>query len=397
MKKLVDRICPVCGSPHLELFFEMLKVPVNCNLLWTEQQAAQNCTKVDIQLAFCSSCGFITNVAFDPTQFDYDQDYENSLHYSPRFQQYAESLAANLVERYNLHDKDIIEIGCGKGDFLISICELGKNRGVGFDPTYVPRAEHQAIASQVQFIQDYYSDRYKDYKADLIVCRHTLEHIPNPVDLLKPLRQAIGDRLDTAIFFEVPNGLDTFRNLAVWDIIYEHCSYFAPPALAQVFAHCGFQVDNIYETFEGQFLCLEALPIDEKIANSTTNIQREEVELLSRDIASFTDKFQTKIETWKHKLTQIAQAGQRAVVWGAGAKGTIFLILLQCQDLIKYIVDINPRKQGMYIAGGGQQIVSPEFLRQYQPDLVIVMNPIYEKEIQQAIADLGCHAQSISV
>ena len=52
-------------------------------------------------------------------------------------------------------------------------------------------------------------------------------------------------------------------------------------------------------------------------------------------------------------------------------------------------MDINPRKQGMYVAGTGQQIVPPEFLKYYQPDVVIVMNPIYESEIRQIIEGLG--------
>ncbi len=387
--------CPVCASPHQEIFFEMLAVPVYCNLLWSERHAAQNCPKGDIKLAFCPSCGLITNLAFDPAKLAYSQDYENSLHYSPRFQEYAQSLAAQLVKRHNLYEKNIIEIGCGKGDFLISLCELGNIRGVGFDPSYVPRPEHHQFQGQVQFIQDFYSERYKDYQAELICCRHTLEHILNPADLLKPLRQAIGDRLNTVVFFEVPNALNTFRYMAVWDIIYEHCCYFAPVSLAQAFSYCGFQVCNLSESFEGQFLCLEALPAAGKSANLDRQI--DEVEQLSRDITFFTNKFQAKLETWQRKLNRIAEAKQRAVVWGAGSKGVVFLNLLKLQDSLKYAVDINPRKQGMYVAGTGQQIVPPEFIKEYQPDIVIVMNPIYEGEIRQYVAGLGLTSELICV
>jgi len=78
------------------------------------------------------------------------------------------------------------------------------------------------------------------------------------------------------------------------------------------------------------------------------------------------------------ELEQIKGKGQRAVVWGAGSKGVTFLNVLNIQDQIEYVVDINLRKQGMYIAGTGQQIVPPEFLRNYQPDVVIVMNLIYK-------------------
>ncbi|NEP58289.1 MAG: class I SAM-dependent methyltransferase [Symploca sp. SIO2G7] len=395
MNNLSDQTCPICDSSHLEQFFEMLEMPVYCNLLWPEQQAAQNCPKGDIKLAFCPNCGLITNVAFDPTKLGYSQDYENSLHYSPRFQEYAQSLATGLVERNHLYDKDIIEIGCGKGDFLISLCELGNNRGVGFDPSYVPRSEHSSMEDQVQFVQDFYSEDYQNYQADLIACRHTLEHIPNPADLLHPLRQAIGNRLSTRVFFEVPNALDTFRNLAVWDIIYEHCCFFTSTSLIKAFTSCGFKVSNVREEFGGQFLCLEAVPTDAEVL--LTNEGQDEVEALSRNITTFTTKFNAKVETWQQKLAQITQAGKKVVVWGAGSKGVTFLNILKLQDLVEYAVDLNPRKQGMYVAGTGQKIVPPELMRDYQPDVVIVVNPLYEQEIRQLLAGWGLHPEFICV
>jgi C-methyltransferase C-terminal domain/Methyltransferase domain len=382
-------------SADLEIFFSMLDVPVYCNHLWRSPEAARNCPKGDIKLAFDKRTGAIVNVAFDPAKLDYNIDYENSLHYSPRFQEYAQSLANDLVERHRLDGKTIIEVGCGKGDFLVSLCALGNNRGIGFDPTYVPRPEHQPIADRVTFIQDYYSERYQNYQADLIVCRHTLEHIPNPAELLKPLRRAIGDRLETAVFFEVPNGLDTFRRLAIWDIIYEHCCYYIPSSLVQAFASHGFQVQQVYETYEGQFLCLEALPISEEQAN--IEVPEKEIETLRSDLDSFTLRFQAKIADWEQNLSQIAAKGQRAVVWGAGSKGVTFLNILKNQSVIEYIVDLNPRKQGKYLPGTGQKIVPSEFLRQYQPDVVIVMNPIYRDEIGQMLADMGCKSDLICV
>jgi len=69
--------------------------------------------------------------------------------------------------------------------------------------------------------------------------------------------------------------------------------------------------------------------------------------------------------------------------------------MLKIKDQIEYIVDINPHKQGKYISGTGQQIVPAEFLRDYQPDVVIVMNPIYKKEIQQTVKELGLTTEFI--
>jgi SAM-dependent methyltransferase len=450
MTAFLEHACSVCGSPHLEPFFTMSDVPIFCNVLHSEQDEARNCPKGDIKLAFCPSCGFITNVAFDPDKLIYSQDYENSLHYSPRFREYIDDLAKQLIARYDLHNKNIIEIGCGKGDFLVSLCELGNNRGVGFDPSYIARAEHRHLGEKVKFVQDFYSEKYKDYQADLICCRHTLEHVANPADLLIPLRKAIGDRLDTVVFFEVPNAIDTFHRLAIWDILYEHCTYFVPSSLKRVFSDYGFKVTNLSEAFAGQFLCLEALPVVEEVTLSDRNLileqslisatkerelvqvgastqntvletstsvvpgyqnwtdsatyllpeidsESEEVELLQRDIENFTTNFQAKIAIWQHKLAQIAQTKQRAVVWGAGAKGVTFLNLLKVRGAIEYIVDMNFRKHWKYVAGTGQQIVPPEFLQAYRPDVVIVMNPIYEEEIRQLLADLGLNCEVFPV
>ena len=393
--KLSDEIYPELISPNPEVFFVMLDMPIFCNVLWSDQQSAQNCARGDIKLAFCPETGFINNVAFDPGRLEYSQAYENSLDFSPCFQAYAKSLALRLVERHDLHGKDIIEIGCGKGDFLLSLCELGNNRGIGFDPSYVLRPEHSNLEDRVKFIQDFYSERYTNYESDFIACRHTLEHIQEPPTLLRTLRRAIGDRINTAIFFEVPNALDTFRNMAIWDIIYEHCCYFAPVSLAYAFASCGFRVCEITEEFQGQFLCLEAMPNEE--GADLTDWQAEEINQLANDIANFSINFQNKVDIWKDKLEEIANKGQRAVVWGAGSKGVTFLNVLQLQQQIRYVVDINPRKQGMYVAGTGQQIVPPEFLRHYQPDIVIVMNAAYEEEIHQLVQNLGLETQLMCV
>lgn len=383
------------SPPNLEVFFEMLDVPIYCNLLWSQQEAAKNCPKGDIRLAFNPSNGLISNIAFDPTKLDYDRDYENSLHYSSRFQQYAQSLTEDLVECYQLDNKDIIEIGCGKGDFLVSLCELGNSRGIGFDPTYIPRSEHEHMSDRVTIIQDFYSEKYRDYQADLICCRHTLEHVTNPENLLKPLRQAIGDRLKTAVFFEVPNSLHTFRNLAIWDIIYEHCLYFVPTSLIEAFISHGFKVEKVREVFDGQFICLEATPVESDRVIYSQEV--ESLETLKQDLAVFKDKFQATVDNWVNKLIHFEAEEKKVVVWGAGSKGVTFLNIFKDRGSIDYIVDLNPRKQGMYLPGSGQKIVPPAFLQNYQPDVVIVMNPIYIDEIRQSIANLGLSPELICV
>ena len=63
-----------------------------------------------------------------------------------------------------------------------------------------------------------------------------------------------GERMNTIVFFEMPNVMYTLKDLGIWDLIYEHCSYFSVPSLREVFRACGFTVKELHELYEGQFL-----------------------------------------------------------------------------------------------------------------------------------------------
>jgi len=174
-------ICPVCRSSSTNEFLEIPQVPAHCNLLWGTSDDALKAPRSDIVLMFCENCEHIFNCAFDPKLMEYTQQYENSLHFSQLFQGYAKELAKRLIETYNLHGKSIIEIGCGKGEFLTLLCEMGGNQGVGFDPSYENVGKKISTESaKITFIKDFYSERYMDYKCDFICCRHVLEHIQYP-------------------------------------------------------------------------------------------------------------------------------------------------------------------------------------------------------------------------
>jgi hypothetical protein len=89
--------------------------------------------------------------------------------------------------------------------------------------------------------------------------------------------------------------------------------------------------------------------------------------------------------------------GKKIVLWGSGSKGVAFLTTLGIRDEVEFVVDINPRKHGTFMAGTGQEIVSPEFLQEYEPDIVVIMNPAYKGEISSALDGLGLVPQVVAV
>jgi hypothetical protein len=389
--------CTVCRSDEIRPLLLIDGVPAHCNLLWPGRQEALAATRGDIHLCFCPQCGHLFNAAFDAERMAYTQEYENSLHFSPLFQEYATALAQELIERHDLRGKEIVEIGSGKGDFLHLLCALGDNRGIGFDASYVPDPEKE-LGGRVRFVQEFYSEANSWQAADLVCCRHVLEHIERPDEFVAMVRRSLGDRRtaasETAVFFEAPDALYTLRDLGIWDIIYEHCSYFSRPSLARLFEQNDFRVQRLASVFNGQFLTIEAVPVAAGIA--VAGDRQAEVAELAGLAEAFAGNYRQKVSAWEARLAEMAAAGQRVVIWGTGSKGVTFLNSVPAARQIAYAVDINPRKQGMFVAGSGQKIVSPAFLVAYQPDVVIIMNPNYEAEISNQLAALGVTASVVA-
>ncbi len=391
----------------MSVFYEVQNVPVNSVLLVDSRQEAVEFQRGDIRLAVCPACGFIANIAFDEALTQYSARYEATQGYSPTFNKFHRALAQELIDRYDLHGKDVIEIGCDKGDFITMLAEMGNNRGVGFDPAYVPGRHPSPAADRLTFITDFYSEKYTDYHADFICCKMTLEHIPNVGEFLATVRRSIGDRPDTVVFFQIPNARYVLCDVAFWDIYYEHCSYFTKGSLARLFRRAGFEVRDLWTAYDEQYLMIEAYPASE-LGNGGAEEDKTHTGGFSSDpltgeespeetlemVRYFVEHADAKRSQWRTKLADWRATARRVVLWGGGSKGVAFLTTLsQSRDDIAYAVDINPLKHGTFMAGTGQEIIAPESLQTYRPDVVIIMNPVYRDEVTAELTALGLSPQ----
>ncbi|GAB4230523.1 MAG: class I SAM-dependent methyltransferase [Stanieria sp.] len=390
-----DHICPNCGNKGLEIFYEVRNVPVHSCLMMSSKEEALDFPCGDVVLGFCNQCGFITNLEFDSKWSAYAPNYEDQQSFSPTFNKFAVDLAKKLIDKYDLHNKDLVEIGCSKGDFLLLLCELGNNRGIGIDPSVVPGRVQSEAAERVTFIQEYYSESHAKYVGDFICCRHTLEHVQPTAEFIQTVRNSIGERQNVAFFLEIPDNTRVLQQLAFEDIYYEHCSYFSPGTLARLFRSCGFEVTDLYLEYGEQYLLIEAIPVD----TPSTKIHplEETVEEVVADVKYFAENIQQKLEHWKQYLEKMQAEQKKVVVWGSGSKCVAFLTTLDTIDKIEYVVDINPHRHGKFIPGVGKEIMSPEFLKEYQPDTVIVMNAIYCDEIGQMLQKMGVNPEIVAL
>jgi hypothetical protein len=239
----------------------------------------------------------------------------------------------------------------------------------------------------VQFIQDFYSEQYASYEADLICCKMTLEHIDQPFQFLRALRDAIGTRAGVNIFFQLPDVRRVLSETAFWDVYYEHCSYFSLGSLARTFRRAGFGVVDLSSDYGGQYIMIHAR--SEPSPEGTHLPEEDDISELADAVAWFEQSAVERIQAWREELAYLHREGRRIVLWGSGSKGVSFLSATGAGAAVEYVVDINPYRQGTYMAGHGGLVVAPAFLSDYQPDMVLVMNELYLEEIRKDLAGLG--------
>ena len=393
-RSTAQNLCPSCSRGDMEIFYRVRSVPTNSVLQVASREKALKFPTGDISLGFCSRCHFISNIDFQPELTEYSGEYESTQAFSPTFNTFNERLAQDLIERYNLQSKKIIEIGCGNGEFLNLMCETGSNSGLGFDPAYQEGRIVQKTGTRLEFVRDYYSEKYSNHPADFITCKMTLEHIKDVFGFLATIRRSVISP-KTKIFIQVPDSIRILKDIAFWDIYYEHCSYFTLSTLSKALRLQNFDVIDLWKDYGDQYIMITATPghghtNQSELEHSDESELLESLEYFRKNHSDHLDYFRNLVSRWRAD-------DQRAVVWGGGSKGVAFLTTLGIEDEILYAVDINPNKRGMFLPGGGQMIVEPDFLKDYKPDHVIVMNSIYEDEIRSTLNSMNLTPEILNI
>jgi SAM-dependent methyltransferase len=379
----------------MQSFYEVRNIPVHSVLLMPTRERALNYPRRDLRLGFCPRCGFIGNILFDASVHEYSTSCEESQGFSPTFNAFARSLARRWVEQYQLQGKSVLEIGCGKGEFLVLMVELGMGRGIGIDPAFVPERLNTPAASRLEFIQDLYGEKYAHLQADVVCCRHTLEHIAPTARFMDIIRRTLGDRKDTLLLFELPDVMRVLKEAAFWDIYYEHCSYFTTGSLARLFRRMGFDLLELDVEYDNQYIVIAGQPASGGTARPLPG--EDDLPELTREVAQFPARFAALKERWLKTINGLRAQGKKVVVWGGGSKAVSFLTTLGLGEQIDFVVDINPHKHGKFVPGAGHAVKSPKTLREFRPDCVILMNPIYEREVRSQLDGMGVTPEILPV
>ncbi len=374
--------CRGCNAVGPKLFYRNPNIPASVGTLPQSRDAARQMPCGQIELVACDQCGLIQNRVYDVDRVGFVPGYEVSLFHTPTFRQYIQSVCDRLIGRYGLRGKHLLEIGCGGADFLRLICRSGGNHGVGVDPTIAEPLQESIGDGSIRLVPGFFSKAHDALIGDFICCLSVFEDIPNPLEFLTSLRESIGDR-DVPMYFEVFNGFRSIRDLEVWSIHYEQCNYFSLESLTGLFERAGFSVIDADVCYQGdQYLYVEARP-------GTSVSPRSDFSSMVPVVDRFAEEYEKRREQWQHRLEVWQNDNKAVVLWGSGGKGISFLSSLSNSAPVSYVVDINPDRQGFHIPVSGQEIIAPERLVEIAPDVVILSNSLYQREISRQLAGLG--------
>lgn len=387
----VTTLCPACQGADLHPVIDLGRLPANGTRPFPTRAAALAEPLGRVRLVACDGCGFVHNADFDPALVHVGPDLEESQGASPTFLRAQAAEAADLVARHRLEGGRIVEIGCGKGEFLALMARTAGGHGEGWDPAFVPgRAGpgEERIRVHGRFFGP---DDAAAARADVVLCRMTLEHMADPAALLD-LARAAALPTGAPVVFTVPEALHLLRAGNPFEVHHEHAGYFTPGSLARLFRRRGLAPTALRTQMGGHVLAIEATPGP---AGDAPLALEEAVRETLDAARSFADAATATLDRWRNRVAAWRAEGGGVVLWGAGSRATTLANLLRLGDEVTAVVDANPRRDGSFVAGTGHPVVAPARLPALRPRRAVVLNPVYRDEVRGMLADVGLASTAV--
>ena len=370
---MLKKVCPVCGSRKIRVFYKQPKVAALNNVVYASKSKALNAPKGEVDLTNCRNCSFIFNRNFNPQLARYTKEYDTSRSYSPVVSEYLNEVANLCVHNFGIKRTKIVEIGSYDGEFLKLLVKKSNSSGIGIDPAY----EGKKKIGNTRFINNLFENVDEVIESNVLILRHTLEHLSEPLELLRNALKKINFKDELRVVVEVPDFVWISKKGNYWDVTYEHCNYFTRDSLKNLFILAGIRPINIVNTFADQYIIAYGVY---RRGDITTKIEGPKNDITKIFLKNVEKKYK-RIDSILNKSTE------EFTIWGMSGKGVIFSNLLQNNALerIPFTMDDNKNKIGKYAPVSGLLIVPHEYLGKHYLKNILIMNPIYYQDMKNKL------------
>lgn len=384
--------CIVCSAEAVEQFLDLGATALANKFLLREELSVYEPT-YPLQVGFCHACGHVQLTEVVPPR----AMFENYLYISSAsdtLKAHLYDLSSLLVTRHHLGADDlVVDIGCNDGTLLCGFRRHGV-RTLGVDPAanLAELTREKGIERYIGFFSAKTAEEIAAQwgKASLITATNTFPHIPEVGDFVEGLQTALTP--GGAFVLEAHYLVDLLEQLAFDTVYHEHVSYWALGPMTRLFARHGMEVVRAERIplHHGQLRVTVQRRGEGSVDPSVTEVLAQE---RLHGLNQFATYQQFARQTLQLKqdlhgtLRELRAQGKRVVGYGAPAKGNTLLGFLEIgPDIVEYIADRSPLKQGRYTPGTHIPVVPPERLLTDQPDYVLLLawNFVDEVLTQQA-------------
>ena len=386
--------CRHCAHPLEHVFLDLGFAPPS-NAYLSKADLIKPERYYPLKLFVCEHCWLVQTEDYAQADELFSHDYAYFSSVSQSWLAHAARYAEMITKRLGLNKQShVIEVAANDGYLLKNFVAAGIPC-LGIEPTAstAAAAEKLGIPIRQEFFGQPLAQRLvaEDKQADLILGNNVYAHVPDINDFTAGLKTAL--KPGGTITLEFPHLMRLLEQTQFDTVYHEHFSYLSLYSVSQIFARAGLRVCDVEElpTHGGSLRVYGCHAEDGRVtADAVSAVQAEETRRGMRSLQTY-QAFQLRADRVKDDLLlfliEQKRAGKRVAAYGAAAKGCTLLNYAGIKpDLLPYVCDAAPSKQGKYLPGTHIPIEHPDVLRQRKPDVILILPWNIQAEVMQQMA-----------
>jgi 2-polyprenyl-3-methyl-5-hydroxy-6-metoxy-1,4-benzoquinol methylase len=391
--------CRFCKYPLTYKFVELVNSPPSNSFLSLEQLNGPE-LYYPLSIYVCTECYLVQIDEYKKAEDIFNSDYVYFSSYSKSWVQHAKRYVSDMIERFGYNSESyVMEIASNDGYLL----QHFKDAGVpvlGIEPT--KNTANVAILKGIPTITEYFTSKFalklqkQRKKANLVIGNNVLAHVPDIDDFVEGLKISL--RKNGVVTMEFPHLLCLIEECQFDTIYHEHYSYLSFTTVQRIFKAHALDIFDVQEmpTHGGSLRIFAKHGKDHgKAISPNVNAMLEKEAAAGVTTHEYYSNFQARVDAVKNEflafLLDKKREGKKVIGYGAAAKGNTLINYagIKGNDLIQFVVDAAPSKQGKFLPGSHIPVLNEQSIKEEKPDYIIILPWNLKNEIMEQLAYIG--------